>query len=225
VRRHWGLAFLLASCAESPQLGTREEGLTICDGGQCFTCNGNMSTTQPSDGRYVMTTFGGGSDTQPVACGGRDADGMWYYAADRQRFGCGTHLKVENPANGACVILQVADAGPDICVEQAAGKPVLDVSPLASQHLFGTSGSGWSDGRIVHVTVTSESTLGPCPAPPPPPPVDASTPPAMADASTPDAGAPDASTPPAPQNPDASVSHEPNPAAPDRLYGGCSVTF
>jgi hypothetical protein len=225
VRRFIGLAFLVSSCGvEAPQLGTREEGLTICDGGQCFACNGNMSTQQPADGRYVMTTFGGGSDTQSVACGGRLADGMWYYAADRQRFGCGTHLKVENPANGACVILQVADAGPDICVEQAAAKPVLDVSPLASQHLFGTSGSGWSDGRIVHVTVTSEATLGPCPAPPPPP-VDASTPPTTADASMPDAGT-DASTPP-PQNPDAGVSHEPNPGTPAdyRVSGGCSVAF
>src|SRR5262245_64516638 len=99
---------LVVGCSGGEQLSSHELDLTICDGGRCYACNGNMGTNQPADGLYVMTTFGGGSDTQPVACGGRQADGAWWYAADRQRFGCGTHLRVENPANGACVVLQVA---------------------------------------------------------------------------------------------------------------------
>jgi hypothetical protein len=224
VRRLLAFSLLVSACGtDGPQLGTRELGLTICDGGSCYACNGNMSSTIPSDHLYVLTSFGGGSDTQPVACGGRQADGMWWYAADRQRFGCGTHLKVENPQNGACVVLQVADAGPDICVEEAAAKPVLDATPMVASALFNVGSAGWSDGRVVRVTVVDSSTaLGPCP-PPPPPPIDASVPPAMADAQVP----PDASPPDA-GSPDASVlpPHHDNPATPtDRLYGGCSVVF
>ena len=40
----------------------------------------------PSDGVYYLTTFGGGSDTQPMACGGT-TDGTSAYVADEARFG------------------------------------------------------------------------------------------------------------------------------------------
>jgi len=249
----WGVTagFLgLLSCSGEPRLGTHETLLTVCDGGQCYQCNDTLGTSQPSDNLYVMTSFGGGSDTQSTACGGRLADGQWYYAADRQRFGCGTHLRVTNPANGSCVVLQVADAGPDLCVEEAAGRPALDATPLAAMDLFGAGSLGWSDGRVVQVVVGDpQEPLGPCgPSPMPdasPLPTDASPPP-------PDSGPPppppppDASPPPPPPPADASVPRPdgggapPPPdggpqsgsggtggsaAAPAPLYGGCSVVF
>lgn len=125
-------------------------------------CEGQASSSIPSSGVYYMTTFGGGADTQPMACGGT-ADGKGYYAASRQRYGCGAKLQVE--ANGQCVVLQAMDYGPDVCVEAAAGGPILDMSPAASKILWNVSGAGWSDRLKVNVTEVSSSTpLGPCTA-------------------------------------------------------------
>lgn len=116
----------------------------------------------PSNNRYYLTTFGGGSDTQSVACGGRQADGTWYYLADAFRFGCRAKIRITNPANGKSVIAQVADVGPATWVEQNAGMPVIDASPLVSQYLFGTRSSGWSDRRVVTATpVDASAPLGP----------------------------------------------------------------
>ena len=50
--------------------------------------------------------------------------GSWYYAASRQRFGCGAHVKVE--ANGKCVVVETDDYGPDVCVENAAHMPIIN---------------------------------------------------------------------------------------------------
>ena len=64
-------------------IGSLDHGLT--------GCHGQASSSIPADGRYVMTTFGGGGDTQRMSCGGT-ADGTWFYAASRQRYGCGAHV-------------------------------------------------------------------------------------------------------------------------------------
>ena len=123
-------------------------------------CHGRASSSQSASGDYGLTSFGGGSDTQSMACGGT-ADGTWYYAASSQRFGCGARLQVE--ANGACVVVATEDYGPDVCVERAAGRAILDASPLVAEALFGASSAGWSDGLVVHVTEVSRSTpLGAC---------------------------------------------------------------
>ena len=125
-------------------------------------CHGHASSSVPADGQYVMTTFGGGADDQRMSCGGY-ADGTGWYAASRQRYGCGAHLQVE--ANGSCVVLEAQDYGPDVCVESAAHMPILDMSPRASKALYGVSGAGWSDHLVVNVTEVSASTpLGPCQA-------------------------------------------------------------
>jgi hypothetical protein len=125
-------------------------------------CHGHASSTIPSDGQYTMTTFGGGADDQRMSCGGY-ADGTGWYAASRQRYGCGAHLQVE--ANGNCVVLEAQDYGPDVCVENAAHMPILDMSPRASKALYGVSGAGWSDHLVVNVTEVDASTpLGPCQA-------------------------------------------------------------
>jgi hypothetical protein len=133
-------------------------------------CHGHASAEIPSDGRYVITTFGGPGDNQPMSCGGQ-ADGTWYYAASRQRYGCGSHIRIE--ANGKCVVAQTDDYGPDVCVENAASSPIIDVSPRVARDLFGVSGAGYSDHLKVTVTEVDVSTpLGPCTAAPPPPPPD-----------------------------------------------------
>jgi hypothetical protein len=125
-------------------------------------CHGKASSSIPTDGRYVMTTFGGGGDTQAMSCGGT-ADGVGWYAASRQRFGCGAKLQVE--ANGSCVVVAAEDYGPDVCVENAAGMPVLDLSPRAAKALYGVSGAGWSDHLVVTAMEVDASTpLGPCTA-------------------------------------------------------------
>jgi hypothetical protein len=133
-------------------IGTTERSLS--------GCHGQASSSIPSDGKYVITTFGGGADTQPMSCGGT-ANGTGWYAASRQRYGCGSHIKVQ--ANGKCVVLATNDYGPDVCVENAAHSPIIDVSPAASKALFGVSGAGWSDHLVVTVTTATSSTaLGPC---------------------------------------------------------------
>lgn len=118
----------------------------------------------PGDNVFFLTSFGGGSDTQPVACGGPIADGSWWYAAGATyRWPCGTKLIVTNPASNVSCIVKVVDVGPNICVEQAAGGPVLDASPLVARLLFGTSSQGWEDHARVVVNVAPDQSvfLGP----------------------------------------------------------------
>jgi hypothetical protein len=142
-------------------------------------CRGTASSSVPGSGNYFLTTFGGGSDSGTMACGTDTHHGNWYYAASRQRYGCGAHVRIE--ANGRCVVAKTDDYGPDVCVERAVGGPVIDASPLVARHLFGTSSVGWSDRMRVHVMLMSTSTpLGPCGSdrepPPEPDPVPAEPP-------------------------------------------------
>ena len=136
------------------------EGASITSTYRLTGCHGQASSSIPADGKYVLTTFGGPGDHQSMSCGGY-ADGTGWYAASRQRYGCGSHIKVE--ANGKCVVLATDDYGPDVCVEAAAHLPIIDVTPRASQALFGISGAGWSDHKVVTVTEVDMTTpLGPC---------------------------------------------------------------
>jgi hypothetical protein len=132
-------------------------------------CKGKASSDIPADGVYVITTFGGPSESQQMSCGSHTQAGSWYYAASRQRYGCGSLVRIE--ANGKCVIAKTDDYGPDVCVEKAAKRPIMDVSPLVAQHLFGMSGMGWSDGQLVTVSLASgNEALGPCDGGAPPDP-------------------------------------------------------
>lgn len=125
-------------------------------------CHGKASAAVPSDGQYTLTSFGGGADNQPMSCGGY-ADGTGWYAASRQRYGCGGRIKIE--ANGKCAVVATKDYGPDVCVENAAHMPIIDASPRVSRLLFGTSSAGWSDHYVVHVTEVDAATpLGECAA-------------------------------------------------------------
>jgi hypothetical protein len=131
------------------------------------TCADETFSNIPSNGTYYITTFGGGSDTQPMACGGT-ADGTWAYVADEARFGCGTLLQIS--ANGKSCVAQVSDCGPNRCVEQAAANdacgtnfPIIDASPFITQYLFNESSAGWSDDTPITATVVDSSSTVGCP--------------------------------------------------------------
>lgn len=114
----------------------------------------------PPDNVYYATTFGIGPDNGPMACGGY-ADGRWLYLADSWRFGCGARVKLTNPRNGRWCVAQVADVGPNICVERAAGRPIIDASPIVTRELYGRSAIGWSDRvPMVAERVASSTPLG-----------------------------------------------------------------
>jgi hypothetical protein len=121
---------------------------------------------RPVDQAYELTTFGGAGDVQPVACAGAaDADGSWFYAANAQRFACGQRVRLVDEARTSCVIVEVADVGPNVCVEEAAGQPLWDVSPLAAQHLFGVGAVDWPEHRAVRgAPVDPDNPLGACDA-------------------------------------------------------------
>ena len=132
---------------------------------QCLSRVGSATDDRlPADQRYDLTTFGGPGDAQSVACSGAaDADGTWYYAANRQRFRCGQHVRLVDEARTACAVVEVADIGPNSCVEEAGEMPIWDVPPLAAQALFGVSSAGWSEHRAVRgAPVTNSTALGPC---------------------------------------------------------------
>jgi hypothetical protein len=146
-----------------------EQGLSVSQIQEGLTgCQGHASATIPASGVYYLTTFGDhSSDDGQMSCGSYTQTGSWYYAASRQRYGCGSRVKIE--ANGKCVVAKTDDYGPDECVERAVGGPIMDVSPLVSKHLFGRSGAGWSDRLKVTVTKVATSTaLGPCSGSPTP---------------------------------------------------------
>jgi hypothetical protein len=165
------VVLVLGACTADVEIITEDQGAT--SGASVETsargltgCQGHASTSIPGDHEYVITTVGGPGDAQPMSCGGY-ANGTSWYAASRQRYGCGSHIKVE--ANGKCVVVQTDDYGPDVCVENAAHMPIIDVSPLVSKALFGESGAGWSDHMVVTVTEVADTTpLGLCQADPGP---------------------------------------------------------
>ena len=151
-------ALACTASGETPSSSTQEDNLTGCGAGKA-------SPAIPSNGEYELTSFGftRGADDGVMSCGDYTRTGSWYYAASRQRYGCGAHIQIE--ANGKCVVAQTDDYGPNVCVENAAHMPIIDASPLVSEHLFGVKSAGWSDHLRIHVTEVSKSTpLGPCAA-------------------------------------------------------------
>jgi hypothetical protein len=144
---------------------TSDEPSSSSSNSDLKNCHGKASSSIPSSGAYELTSFGGPSESGIMSCGDYTKDGTWYYAASRQRYGCGAHIQIE--ANGKCVVAQTDDYGPDVCVEAAAGKPIIDASPLVSKYLFDTNSAGWSDHLAITVTLVDKSTpLGPCAASP-----------------------------------------------------------
>lgn len=132
---------------------------------QCLSRVGALTDDRVPDGQgYELTTFGGPGDEQPVSCtGAADADGTWYYAANAQRFACGARIRLADEERSRCVIVEVADLGPNACVEEAGGQPIWDVSPLAAQQLVGSMSVGWSEHvPVFGAPVDRDNPLGPC---------------------------------------------------------------
>jgi len=159
MKRLFAASICLVACSSAPNWGDSSSSSTTSD---LSGCHGNASSSAPSSGEYYLTSFGfTSSDNGIMSCGEYTKNGSWYYAASRQRFGCGSRIQIE--ANGKCVVAETDDYGPDVCVENAAGRPIIDASPLVSEHLFGVKSAGWSDRYAIHVTQVSDSTpLGPC---------------------------------------------------------------
>jgi hypothetical protein len=205
----FGIGTVVVGCASA---AVPDEGVALSSHEDLSGCHGKASSTIPASHEYTLTSFGNSpSDDGEMSCGEYTKDGSWYYAASRQRYGCGSHVQVT--ANGKCVVVETDDYGPDVCVEAAAGMAILDASPLVAEALFGTDSAGWSDGLHVMVTEVAASTpLGPCkaaPPPPPPPVVDAGSPPP----------APDSGPPAPPPGPDAGSTTNATPCASD---GDCN---
>jgi len=174
MKRCAAIFLLLVGCTVGEDEATdATSGVSVSTGAERLSnCHGQASTSIPASGKYVLTTFGGPGDHQSMSCGGF-ADGTTWYAASRQRYGCGSKLRIE--ANGKCAVVTALDYGPDVCVENAAGMPIMDVSPKVSKLLFGEAGAGWSDHLVVTVTEVADGTpTGQCTGgmnPPPPPPM------------------------------------------------------
>jgi hypothetical protein len=155
------LVLLSAACSSANTDPGPEPDPLAPSGDTLSGCQGKASSAIPANGTYVLTTFGGPDEPQPLACGGHSKSGSWYYAASKQRYGCGKRVRIT--ANGKCVVAQTDDYGPDVCVEKAAGMPVMDASPLVGKALFGQSALGWKDAKKVKVELVSTSTpLGIC---------------------------------------------------------------
>jgi hypothetical protein len=140
----------------SPYSAALVQDLTVA-GHFCPSSGEIAGRTRSADNLYYVTTFGGGSDSQTMACFGF-ADGRWLYIADSWRFGCRARVKITNPRTGRWCVTQVADVGPNICVERAAGKAIIDASPAITQELFGIRSAGWSDRITVRAEVVASST-------------------------------------------------------------------
>jgi len=178
VRSTLALALAASGCAADDSGGeatsSTPSGLSV-GGCACPTSGGCSSLSYsdvPADGVYYVTTFGGGADTQPMACGGT-ADGTWAYVADSARFGCNTKLLIS--ANGKSCVAEVRDCGPNRCVEEAACAcscgdhfPIIDASPFITKYLLGMSGVGWSDKVKVTAEVVDGATPIGCPGGPVP---------------------------------------------------------
>jgi uncharacterized membrane protein YgcG len=160
-----------SEASEDEDLGRISSEVKV--GGCTCPTKGNCAalsySDKPSDGIYYITSYGGGNEVQPQACAGMPlADGKWAYIANLARFGCGTKVKIE--ANGKSCVAQVADCGPNRCVEDAASYnsckthfPIIDASPFITKHLFGTTSAGWSDKFKIKVTEVAGSTAIGCP--------------------------------------------------------------
>ena len=155
--------------------------------GEPWSCDGSTGKTQIEGGEYVATSFGcsvledgtvisdPGDNCIPACFNQLKQQGICasnssgptceksinWYAADKDRFGCATKLKVTEPTSGRSAVVMVIDAGPACWVEQQVDTGVLDLSYRATEHLFGGQ-VGVSEKEKVKVEVVSADTpLGP----------------------------------------------------------------
>lgn len=167
-----------------------QAGEDVCMGTtSTWSCSGTTGKTKMQNGDYVATAFGCWTDANGQdhsdsgdncipACfsqlkqSGACTSGMSgpecerhinWFAADRDRFGCGAKLRVTNPDNGKTAVVMVIDAGPACWVEDQVDTGVVDLSYRVTEYLFGGA-VGVSDKEKVHVVEVDASTpLGPVP--------------------------------------------------------------
>lgn len=145
------------------------------------TCDANpiplvASEQPPADGSYISTGFGcyTGEDPDhidtpgceaycenpPGECDGLNKHDCMYklkwFAANMDQYGCGTKLKVTNPANGKAAVVIVYDKGPNCSEVLKFGGLILDLSYPATSYL------GVGNYEKVHAEIVDSSTkLGP----------------------------------------------------------------
>ncbi|MFO0658257.1 MAG: hypothetical protein U0165_00260 [Polyangiaceae bacterium] len=140
----------------------------------CDAASGNTTTEKAPNSMYATSWFGcylkgdgtiyqDPSDNCEFACGNQglcdsslsgpecEAQLKWF-AADASRFGCGSHIRLTNCANGKQVVLTTLDVGPNCnSVEKNYGAPVIDMSHDAMVYLF--DGSTYGGGDLMPVVV------------------------------------------------------------------------
>jgi len=124
----------------------------------------------------------GTDDEYDALCGGMsgpacERETQWY-AADADRYGCMTRLKVTNRDNGKAAVVVVLDRGPSCVIERRVRHWVLDLSYPATDYLFGEPKAATERADVLVEIVPMDTPLGPIDpsAPPPPPPPGASSP-------------------------------------------------
>ena len=152
---------------------------TVCDGPA-----GNTSTQIPSNHVYATSWFGcyakpdgtivqDPSDNCEFACGSKGLcpstqtgpeceAGLKWFAADADRYGCGSRIRLTNCANGKAVVVATLDRGPNCNNEMSYGVSVIDMSHDAMIYLFDGQTYGGSDKKRIEVEKVDPSTpLGP----------------------------------------------------------------
>ena len=97
----------------------------------------------PADHVYYLTSF----CDKETACGKSCGNCTWGYAADKQRFGCGSVISCTR--SGKSVNLEVIDYGPDCALEKKVGRQIIDASYSACKLFTGSTSCGWSDRLAV----------------------------------------------------------------------------
>jgi hypothetical protein len=161
-----------------------------CGGGEPsddWSCNGATGTEKLASGEYVAGSFGcsileDGSDgyepgdgCEPSCLDTLVDEGLCleqmdgpecerfvnWFASGSDRFGCGTKLRVTDPASGRSAIVAVIESGPSCSVEKSVGTGVVHLSHRASEHLFGSI-VDTSDERTIEIEeVASDEPVGP----------------------------------------------------------------
>jgi hypothetical protein len=158
-----------------------------------WSCTSLTGETTNPERRYFTTSFGCWVDDEGVAhsdagdncipacslasigCDGLSGPAcertINWYAADADRFGCGTRLRVTNPDSGDSAVVMVIDRGPNCTIENNVDFWVLDLSYRVSYHLFGGPTSAGEGADVLVEVVDPTTPVGPsadppvCPAP------------------------------------------------------------
>jgi hypothetical protein len=184
------IALAISGCVVADEQDTTDDSEYVAG----WSCGGLTGKTASPTGVYYTTSFGCWTDSSGVEHGdagdncvpycmgrpgwndlcaglsGRECElATNWYAADSDRFGCFTRIRVENPDNGKAAVLAVIDRGPNCRIERQVSHWVLDMSYPASRYLFGgpTSARERADVRVE--VVADDTPLGPTTSEPPDP--------------------------------------------------------